>query len=61
MTGTCDYCGEAGELMEECGSLFCIDYPACQRRYAKQHPGTVGAVLAINYAERHEAAIAAKE
>ena len=61
MTGTCDYCNEVGEVEESFGSYFCIDYAACQRRYAEQHPGTAAAALAINYAERHEAAIAAKE
>ena len=55
MTGTCDYCDEVGEVEESFGSYFCIDYAACQRRYAEQHPGTAAAALAINYAERHEA------
>ena len=55
MTGTCDYCNEVGEIEKSFGVYFCIDYQACQRRYAEQHPGTAAAALAINYAERHEA------
>ena len=54
-TGTCDYCDEVGEVEESFGAYFCTDYQACQRRYAGQHPGTAGAALAINYADKHEA------